>query len=161
MMINLLISLTISMMHLLHPFYVSFTEITHNPKNRSVEVSVRIFTSDLEQVLKTKTKEKVDLINGNEARNAQLIRDYIANNITISINNSRKTMNYVGFEEQGESIWAYFEIKNIITIGHLEVENTILYDFIEQQMNLVQAKAAGKVGMKKLNHPARRVEFHF
>lgn len=161
MFLNLVVSSAIIMMHLLHPFYVSFTEITHNPKSRSVEISVRIFTSDLEQVLKTKTKEKVDLLNGNETRNSQLIREYIAGNIVISIDNVRRTLHYVGFEQQGESIWAYFEITDVPIMKRLDVENSILYDFIEQQMNLVQAKAADKVEMKKLNYPARTIVFYF
>ena len=34
-----------------HPFFVSVTEINHNAKNHSVEVSCRMFYDDLERAL--------------------------------------------------------------------------------------------------------------
>ena len=41
-----------------HPIYVSVTEIQHNVKDKSLEVSCKIFTGDFEAILKSKTKSK-------------------------------------------------------------------------------------------------------
>lgn len=34
----------------MHPFYVSVIDLHHNAKEKMVEVSIRIFTDDLEQI---------------------------------------------------------------------------------------------------------------
>ena len=39
-----------------HPIYVSVTEIQHNAKDKTLEISCKIFTSDFEAILKSKTK---------------------------------------------------------------------------------------------------------
>jgi hypothetical protein len=51
-MVNILIHWTLtSLLAVLHPFFVSVIDITHNPKERSIEMSVRIFNEDLEKTL--------------------------------------------------------------------------------------------------------------
>ena len=47
---------------LIHPFFVSVIEIQHNPKEASAEISVRVFTDDLEKTLQAYSKEKIDLV---------------------------------------------------------------------------------------------------
>ena len=37
---------------LIHPFFVSMTDINYNDNNKSLEISVRIFTDDLENTLR-------------------------------------------------------------------------------------------------------------
>ena len=44
----------------LHPIYVSVTEIEHNAKDNTLEISCKIFTGDLEAVLRKNNKIKVD-----------------------------------------------------------------------------------------------------
>lgn len=160
-MMNLLITFAAALLHLMHPFYVSLTELSYNEKSGAVEVSVRIFTSDLEQILKTKTTAKVDLIHGEEAANSKLIQTYIGDHLRIEINNVRQTMHYIGFEEQGESIWAYFEIRNVAAVNSVSVHNTLLYDFIKEQINLVQVRTSTNSAMQKLSYPQQSAVFKF
>jgi len=47
---------------LLHPFYVSVTEIRHNAAQQELQVSSRIFYDDLERTLKTEYKTPVDIL---------------------------------------------------------------------------------------------------
>jgi len=50
-----------SFLSIAHPFFVSVIDVNHNGKEKSLEVSVRIFTDDLETVLKNQTHATVDL----------------------------------------------------------------------------------------------------
>lgn len=52
----------ISAFSLLHPFFVSMTDIKYNPNDKDLEISVRIFTDDLENVLRKYTTTKVDIL---------------------------------------------------------------------------------------------------
>ena len=39
---------------ILHPFYVSVTEINHNAADKTLEISCKMFTEDLEEILEKK-----------------------------------------------------------------------------------------------------------
>ena len=54
--------LSISLIALLHPFYVSVIDINHNTKEESVEMSIRIFTQDLEETLQKYSTAKIDMV---------------------------------------------------------------------------------------------------
>ena len=45
-----------------HPIYVSVTEIEHNAKEKTLEISCKIFTDDFEKALKATYKTYVDLL---------------------------------------------------------------------------------------------------
>ena len=45
-----------------HPFYLSITEMKYNDKSKSLEISCKMFTGDLEDALKKTTNKSVDLI---------------------------------------------------------------------------------------------------
>ena len=40
---------------LLHPFFVGVTEVQHNAKDKTLEVSVKLFAEDLEKTLDRKS----------------------------------------------------------------------------------------------------------
>ena len=45
-----------------HPIYVSVTEIEHNAKDKTLEISCKIFTDDFEKTLSQAYKTYVDLL---------------------------------------------------------------------------------------------------
>ena len=45
----------------LHPFYISITEINHNAKDKTLEISCKMFAEDLEETLDKNYKTEVDL----------------------------------------------------------------------------------------------------
>jgi len=148
---------------ILHPLYVSLTDIHHNPKEKIVEVSVRIFTDDLEAVLRTTTKEIVNL-SGDKHSPAMdsLVKKYIQKNIGFTINGKPCQLKYVGFEEQSESIWTYLEINGVETIKNVQLVNTILYDYKKaEQINMVNCVANGLVLNTKISYPSNRATFNF
>ena len=82
-----------------HPFYVSVTEINHNAKEQSIEVSCKIFADDMEEVLKKNYKVAVDLSNTKQqAQTDKLIADYISKHLTFSTDGKPVKLQYVGFE---------------------------------------------------------------
>ena len=44
-----------------HPLYISVTEISHNPKDKILEISCKVFTNDFEAVLEKMSGSRVDL----------------------------------------------------------------------------------------------------
>ena len=106
--------LSVSLIALLHPFYVSVIDINHNIKEESVEMSIRIFTQDLEETLQKYSTAKIDMVHPtNKAVLDKQITDYIKQKLQLKINGQTVTMQYVGYEIQLESVWIYFEVPKI------------------------------------------------
>lgn len=137
-----------------HPFFVSMTDIKHNVTEQSVEVSVRIFTDDLETIIKKNCACKIDLMKPVDKAQADiLISAYIKNHLTISADGKPLTLGYVGYELQDGSIWSYFEVKNITSVKQMNITNSLLHDYKDQQVNMIQVKANGNSKTVKLDFP--------
>ena len=146
---------------LLHPFYVSVIEIQHKATEKNVDISVRIFTEDLEGTLK-KINNKVDLIHPNDqSLNNQLINSYITKKLQIKIDGKVYPLHYVGYEQQQESIWAYFDMSNITSFKKIDIDCSILYDFETNQINIFHIKEKGIEKSYKLDYPKTGVSFDF
>ena len=112
-----------------HPIFVSVTEIAHNTKENTLEISCKIFTDDLETTLRKKYKTKVDLLDAS-FKNVMgpMINDYIQKHLSITSNSTKSILQFVGFEQQEEGIITYFEVKNVTKVDKLEIVNNILSD---------------------------------
>lgn len=154
--------LTIALIALMHPFYVSVIDINHNTKDSTVEVSVRIFTPDLEQTLQKYSGAKVDIANPNDkALLDKQISNYINQKIQLKINGQPVTMNYLGHEIQMESVWVYTEVPKITALKKLDVNCNLLYDYKDQQSNIFHVKANGTEKSFKLDYPKTNTSFDF
>lgn len=138
----------------LHPFYVSVVDIKHNAKEKTAEVSIRIFTEDIENTLKKYGNTKIDMVKPtNKAIIDKLLNDYIQQKLHIKLNDKPVTMQYIGYEQKLESIWTYLEIKEVPTIKKVEMSCSLLYDYQEKQTNIFHVKANGKEKSYKLDNP--------
>jgi hypothetical protein len=145
-----------------HPFYVSVTEINHNAKEQSIEVSCKIFADDMEEVLKKNYKVAVDLSNTKQqAQTDKLIADYISKHLTFSTDGKPVKLQYVGFEKESESVYCYFEIAGTPVLKKLEVTNSILQDLTDQQINIMHVVVNGNRKSYKLDFPHKQASFQF
>lgn len=146
----------------LHPFFVSVIELNHNPKEKSVEISMRIFTDDLEATLKKFSNTKIDLANAaNKESLDKIIVNYVNQKMHIQIDGKSAKLEYVGYEIKKESVWLYFEIDNIATLKKVQVNCNLLYEYQEKQMNIFHVNANGKEKSYKLDNPSTIASFDF
>ncbi|TAD86333.1 MAG: hypothetical protein EAY75_08765 [Bacteroidetes bacterium] len=148
---------------LLHPFYVSVVSINQNTVEKSLEVSVRIFTEDLEQTLRmqnpTETVDLIKLTNG--PKMDSLISRYIRLKLQLQTGNRSLHLQYVGFERIEESVWCYFEVVNVPTIKQLRIKNSMLYEFKKEQFNMHHVAIGGQRKSYKLSNPENQFELNF
>lgn len=144
----------------MHPYFISMTEIEHDKSTNTIEVSVRIFTDDFEKTIRQTYTGKVDLLNKNEKANSEkLIQQYITKHLSIKADGKILNLKFDGFESEEGSIWSYFECNNISSLKTLEVNNTILYDYKDQQVNFIHVKASGYNETIKLDYPDDHKQF--
>jgi hypothetical protein len=143
-----------------HPFYVSMTEIEWKPKNKKLEIAVRIFSDDLEKGLAGFCKCKADL--GNPAKSEQmekLLESYLAENLILSENNKNFRFQFLGREKEDESTWSYLEADVPGFSGKLSVKNTILHAVQEKQSNLIRYRKPGSDKTIQLQNPESSHDF--
>ena len=147
-------------LHLLHPFYVSVTEINHNAKEHSLEISCKIFAEDMEETLKKNYHVSVDLASEKQkAQVNQMITDYLTKHLTINSDGSNLKLQYIGFEKQSEAVYCYFEVSNINSVKKLSVTDSILQDFTDREINIIHATVNGNRKSTKLDYPNTAATF--
>lgn len=70
-------------------------------------------------------------------------------------------LQFVGYEREEESIWAYLEIKKVNTPKTLSINTKLLYDYLPSQVNIVHAEVNGNKKSSKVTNPDSKVEFSF
>ena len=142
------------MLCFMHPYFISMTEIEHDKSNNSVEISVRIFTDDLEKTIRQTYTGKVDLMNAAEKANSEkLIQQYINKHLIIKADGKVLNLKFDGFNSEEGSIWSYFECDNISSVKTFDVTNTILYDYRQEEVNFIHVKAGSYDETIKLDYP--------
>ncbi len=148
--------------NLFHPFYVSVTEINHNAKDKTLEVSCKIFTDDLEETLNKNYNARVDFFSGKTNDLAQkLLTDYMGKHFTIVVDGKPVKATLIGFERESEALWSYYQVDNIVSPKKIQVKNSILYDAHKDQINLMHVTVNGVRKSTKLNYPDMMADFNF
>lgn len=144
----------------MHPYYVSMTEIEFNPKEKKLEISVRIFTDDLEKALARSCGCKTDLLSPAKKEAMKPVLDaYLKNKLGIAVNGKAVSYTFLGFEKEEESTWSFLEVSVDKTPDQLTVTNLLLYEIQKQQSNLVRYRKPGSDKTQQLTNPEREVRF--
>jgi len=145
-----------------HPFYLSVTDLKYNPKERAFQGTVKLFTNDLETALKKIHSQTIDLINPKDTLKTQkLLEDYLKKRFSIKVNTVQKNYELLGFEREQEVVWLYVELKNCPEPKKIEIENSLLYDYIKDQTNIMHLEVKGEKKSLKVNYPEKRATFEF
>lgn len=162
-MVNIMVQwLMTGLVSLMHPFFVSVIEINHNTKEATVEISVRVFTEDLEKTLQKYATVRVDIVSpANKDFLDKQISNYLSQKIKLKINGQPVVFTYLGHEIQKESVWSYLEIPKIAVIKKIEIDCTLLYDFEKEQSNIIHVKGKNMDKSFKLDNPKSNTVFEF
>jgi len=143
-----------------HPIYVSVTEIEHNSKENTLEISCKIFTGDLEAVLRKNYKIKVDLLVPRDKKAMEaLVSNYIQQHLKIKVNEKQVQLSFVGYEQNEETIQSYFQVDNIKNIKSMEIQDDILYEYKSEQISIIHIIVNDIRKSTKLNNPEHSYTF--
>ncbi|MEO8760164.1 MAG: DUF6702 family protein [Bacteroidia bacterium] len=145
-----------------HPYYVSVTEIKHNAVKKTVEISCRMFTDNIENAIEKLNKTQLDLLHPKDRNEAnKLLLDYINKHLVIKVNQKIITFKFIGYEKEEEAIWCYLEADNIENVKNILIENSLLYDFLPAQINMMHITVNDKRQSTKVTNPEKKAEFNF
>lgn len=146
-----------------HPFFVSVTELKHNVKDKTIEISCKLFIDDFEKALTAAYKAPVDLNNPkNKEQTDMWITGYFKQHFQLKVNGQVLPVAYVGYEKEGEAAWCYLVVNNApATVKLLEVTNNLLYELFESQIHIMHATVNGARKSTKVANPESKVVFDF
>lgn len=145
-----------------HPFYIGVTEINHNAADKTLEISCKVFMEDLEEVLKKTSRKAVHLSDAAQhSQNEALVNQYFQQHLRLVVGGKAAALQFIGFEKEAESVYAYFESSGVAAVKKLDIENSILHDFTSEQINIIHATVGGQRKSTKLNFPAHTASFQF
>ncbi len=138
----------------LHPLYVTVTEINHNAKDKTLEISCKIFTNDFEAAIEKTFHTKTDLSQPKDKKAAdKLVSDYIQKHLQIKADGKQAALEFVGSEKETDATWSYFQVSNIASVKKLEITNSLLYETFDGEINLMHVTVSGNRKSMKLNSP--------
>lgn len=143
---HLCFSLIISLgMAIIHPFFISLTEIRFNPSSKKMEISQKIFWDDLEVSLGNHFEEKVDFLNPKDkAKLDRQVKEYLLLNNQVTVNGKLLILNFLGYEVEEDAAWFYLESSVTELPQSVEVKNTILLEDHDGQQNIVHVYSQSK-----------------
>ena len=151
-----------ALLGLLHPFFVSVIDINHNQQDKTLEISVRIFTDDLEKTLQQYGKTKVDLLHPTDKKATEaLLSAYLNKQLQFAADGKAIKWQLLGFEQIKESTWCYLEVENFSGFNSMDIRCELLYDYEKNQINIFHVKNKGKEKSYKLEYPKSTVRFDF
>jgi hypothetical protein len=145
-----------------HPLHVSVTEINYDEKERSLEIMSRIFADDLETTMRKRLNQPdLDILNPSGKTLDQMMTEYFAEKVHISLDGKRQAIRYLGHEKDGDVFVFYVAVEKIKKWRKVAIQNALLTEAFDDQSNLVHVTAFGKVRSLRLNkdNPSDELSF--
>jgi hypothetical protein len=117
--------------------------MVYNSKEQLFELSIRVFTDDLEKALTTASGASVHL--SNAKKDDSLLEKYVRAHVAyMTPQRQPKPLNYVGHEEEADANWIYMEMPYTEPFQGGVMKQNILMDLFDDQVNMVNVTYQGQ-----------------
>ena len=121
---------------LVHPFYISTTEITL--KEDRHDIKIKIFRDDLEDGLRLFFDKSISIDTELKLENrSSQVADYIKDKFQISVNKSEIIPSIDNYNLVNDLVEIYLSFETRGDINNIKVYNNILFDVFQVQKNVV------------------------
>jgi hypothetical protein len=128
-----------------HNFYVSTTSVRYVPNENSFQITTQVFLDDFESALRLNGNENISLTpDGSQVKIDSLIEDYFRKNIIFKAKGEKMNFDFLGKVYKIDVLVAYMELKIDTIVSPLSIKNTILFDYLRDQKNIIHLKLASK-----------------
>ena len=122
-----------------HVFYVSITRVKWNVDESRLDVSVRIFTDDLEEAIVAAGGPRLHLWTDQARKDRERqVAAYLASRLTFRINGEERQWSYTSMEDALDATTCFLQIANVNFVETVEVKNRILIDLFDTQANIMR-----------------------
>ncbi|WP_422091215.1 DUF6702 family protein [Tenacibaculum ovolyticum] len=122
-----------------HKYYISLTEIAYKEKTNSVQMIMNVFMDDIETAINKDYKVNLQLTTKNEfEKTDSLFFNYLNKHFKVKINSKKVNYRFIGKEYDGDIVYFYLEIDNVLNPESIDIENDVLIEHFPEQQNLVK-----------------------
>ena len=123
----------------MHKFYMSVTHIKYVPKQKALQITMRVFIDDLQLEINDKNNTQIELATDREPKKVDSIyANYISTHFTLEVNLRPKNITFLGKEYDDDMVVFYLEIQKIQEIHQMKLENSVLVHSFSEQENIVK-----------------------
>lgn len=117
-----------------HPFYVSIFTLNYDEPTQALQITVKVFSDDLEKGIDDMTADKFRL---NNKHVDERIQKYVTKTLQISLDGKQQNLDYVGKEVELDVTYLYFEVVDLNAPEEILVTCSFLTEAYEDQTNIV------------------------
>ena len=137
-------------------------EFNYNSKSKTFEITGKFFMDDLENALNKKYGKSVHFLDSkSKSEITKQLENYSLEYIKLKSDNQFVAVNFVGYEEDHESVNIYLESAPISTPKKVEAAVSFLYNLFDDQMNIIHIVVEGERKSEKLTYPDRYLNQQF
>ena len=126
-----------------HPVHLTEAEAHWKKKERTLEISVKLFYNDLELSLMQPGGGPVYLCPDSANQHLDIVKQYFEQRFKLTVNDDKKQFELLGYECEDESVYVYLQYSGIKKIKNISLENTLLFDNFSDQTNLLHLHTNG------------------
>ena len=122
-----------------HDYFVSTSDVEYISEKNIIQITIRIFTDDIEDVLEKKNNFKLDPDSDPIQINNKL-NQYVIEKFKVIVNQDLMIVDFIGKEYRSDILQMYYEIKLAEKIKSISFENYFLIDDFINQQNIIHFK---------------------
>lgn len=120
-----------------HPIHVSVCEVNHNAQKGWLEITIRIFADDFEDVLEDRTGIRTKLGTDEELpKTNDYILEYLQEKLSITVNDTFKTINLISKEVEDLATICKLYALDVKDISNMTVRNEVMLHWFKDQVNV-------------------------
>jgi hypothetical protein len=128
------------------------TQIEYSEAQQSLQIIINVFMDDIELAVNSEYNVDLQLTTENEPKNSgEYFEKYLKETLKFKIQDTEVSYQYLGQEYEGDLVYFYLEIPKVNNPQPIEISNTILVKYFEDQQNVVKMKVGKKRRSKILN----------
>lgn len=130
-----------------HKYYLSVSEIRYSAADKTLQVTSRIFTDDLEQLMEDRYGITAHWLTDKQHPGAQgLLEKYLTQRFVVKRDGKILPLKLLGLKEQNDVfvLFMEFTVDNWEQSKQVSVQNRVLMDLFEEQQNVVHLYLKGK-----------------
>ena len=131
-----------------HQFYISITFIQHDPETEKLNVRVKLFINDLEESIYQDRGIRIGIWANKPIEDAaSYVEDYVTSRLLISVDDAPVALNFVSQKIEPAEVLednvmiCQLEAAGVSEIASIKVRNSLLFEAIDSQINIVNIRA--------------------
>lgn len=152
----------ISVLAAVHPLHISVTEITLDEKEHELEIMIRIFTDDLEQAIRTESKNPdLTIMSPPGTTTDKLVWNYMQTRFKLTAGGKQLSLKYLGHEKDEDVTVFYIQVHPMQKFETISITNSIITEVYDDQSNLVNVTVGETTKSLRLmrNNPSGKLSF--